>query len=339
MTSPDDELNQEAFKWIATEGIGIMARPGDRTEVIREVMVDFKTVIDGCLTQKPGRDMYDTLARQCSIFLRKMALGDSRNPPLLDSDTCKKVGLEFHKLRAVQGERRILTVVWNKIVSSEMRATLTEPETGELLGDISAQSNDPWEFKINTEWPLPGMVDGGELPTEETLWSISPDGLFDYGTSLGHDCAQWMGQQLILFDNQSVTLQNVIRAVVNAEGAHAPLVVPLMRPEDSKARATPDTIRNPGAYILLCVVTCGIPYGHVIAIETGLYLYLELAGSGIVEQFMEVDSVPKFLLTATPDGSPQDRIPLGFEGSILMPSRVRPGGQVITHTVRSPAPR
>ena len=339
MTSPEDKINQQAFKWTAMEGIGVMARDRDRPDVIRDAMIDLKTVIDGCLAQAPSRDMFDTLARQCSIFLRKMALGDERNPPLLDAETCKAAGLVFHKLRAVRGERQIQVVVQNKIVSSKMRATLTDPETGELLGDMALQSDDPWEFRIDTEWPLPGIVDWVGLPTQETPWSISPKGLFDLRTGLDHDCSRWLGQQMVMFDNRAVALGNVIRAVVNAEGAHAPLVVPLMRPEDSGTRATPDTIKNPGAYILLCVVTCGITYAHVIAIESGLYLYLLLAQSGLVEPFKDADSVPEFLLTAPEAGSPPGQIPLRFEGSILLPSRIRPGGQEISHLIRAPVLR
>ena len=269
MTSLESELNQQAFELTTMEGIRITARLNDRPQVIRDAMVDLKTVIDGCMVQTPSRDVFDTLARQCSIFLRKMALGDGRNPPLLDPETCKAAGLVFHKLRAVRGKRQVQTIVQNHLTSSKMRLTLREPETGELLGDLSLQSDDPWIFRIDTEWPLPGIVDWVGLPTKETPWSINPEGLFDLRTRLGHDCSRWLSQVLVLFDNQSVTLGNVIRAVVNAEGAHAPLQVSLMRPEDS-GTAMPDTIRNPGAYILLCVVTCGITYAHVVAIENRL---------------------------------------------------------------------
>ena len=339
MTSSENELDQRAFKWVAMEGVGVVALDKDRPAVIRDAMVDLKTVIDGCRVQKPGRDMFDTLARHCSIFLRKMALGDDRNPPLLDAETCSEAGLVFHKLRTVRGERQVQTVVQNKIIGRKLHATLTDPETGKLLDDMSFQSNDPWEFRIDTEWPLPGIVDWVGLPTPETPWSITLEGLFDLRTSLGHDCKRWLGQQLVLFDNRTVTLGNAIRAVVNAEGAHAPLVVPLMRPQDSKTRATPDTIRNPGAYILLCVVTCGITYAHVIAIEAGLYLYLALAQSGLVEKFMDADSVPEFLLTGPDPGSPLGQIPLRFEGSILLPSRIKPGGGEESHTIRASGPR
>ena len=339
MTTPENELNQQAFQLTAMEGVRIAARINDRPQVIRDAMVDLKAVIDGCLVQTPGRDMFDTLARQCSIFLRKIALGDGRNPPLLNAETCKAAGLEFHKLRAVRGERQAQTVVQNKIIGSKMRAILTDPETAELLGEMSLQTDDPWEFRIDTEWPLPGIVDWVGLPTRENPWPISLEGLFDLRTSLGHDCSRWLGQLLVLFDNQTVTLGSVIRAVVNAEGAHAPLVVLLMRPDDSRTRATPDTIRNPGAYILLCVVTCGIPYAHVISIEAGLYLYLLLAQSGIVEDFKDVDSVPEFRLTAPDADYPVGRMPLRFEGGISPPVRIRTGGQEEIHNIRAPVPR
>ena len=339
MTSREDETNHQAFQWIDMEGIRVVVGHSDRAEVIRKTMVDLKTTIDGCMVQTPSRDMFDTLARQCSIFLRKMAVGDDRNPSLLDVETCKAAGIEFHKLQAFKGERQIQTVVQNKIAGSKMHATLRHSETGELLGEISQQSDDSWEFSIDTDWPLPGIVSWVGLPTRETPWTISPDGLFDLRRSFGHDCRRWLDQQLVLFDNRSVTLGNSIRAVINAEVAHAPLTVPLMRPESSSARATPDTIKNPGAYILLCMVTCGIPYAHVIAIEAGLYLYLVLAQSGLVEQFTDEDSVPAFLLTAPDADCPPGQTPLRFEGSIMLPSRIRPGGQIESHIIKAPRPR
>ena len=338
MASLESEQNQQAFELTAMEGIRIIARPNDRPQVIRDAMVDLKTVIDGCMAQTPSRDVFDTLARQCAIFLRKMAVGDARNPPLLDLETCKAAGLVFHKLRAVRGKRQTQTVAEIEITDSKLRLTLTDPETESLLGDLSLQSDDPWTFRIDTDWPLPGIVDWVGLPTRETPWSINPEGLFDLRTSLGHDCSRWLGQLLVLFNNRAVTLGNVIRAVVNAEGAHAPLVVPLMRPGNS-SRSTPDTIRNPGAYILLCVVTCGITYAHVVTIEAGLYLYLVLAQSGIVDQFKDEDTVPEFRLTATDTEYPPGMMPLRFEGGIEPPIRIRPGGQTESHTIRVPALR
>ena len=72
MTSPESGHNQQAFELTAMEGIRITARLNDKPQVIRDAMVDLKTVIDGCMAQTPSRDVFDTLARQCSIFLRKM---------------------------------------------------------------------------------------------------------------------------------------------------------------------------------------------------------------------------------------------------------------------------
>ena len=338
MTENENEANPQAFQLVDMEGIGVMVGHSDRAEVIRNTMVDLKTTIDGCMVQTPSRDTFDTLARQCSIFLRKMAVGDDRNPPLLDVETCRAAGIGFHKLRAVRGERQIETVVQNIVTDSKMHATLRHPETGELLGEMSHKSTDPWEFNIN-RLASPGNSGLGWIANARDSVGDKPGQLFDLKRSFGHDCSRWLDQQLVLFDNRSVTLGNAIRAVINAEGAHAPLMVPLMRPEEGTAKSTPDTIRNPGAYILLCVVTCGITYAHVIAIETGLYLYLVLAQSGLVEQFRDVDSVPAFLLTAPEADCPPGQTPLRFEGSIMLPSRIRPGGQHTSHRIKAPRPR
>ena len=339
MTSHEDKSSQEALEFIAMEGIRIVVGPGDRAEVMRRTMVDLNTTIDGCLNQTASRDMFDTLARQCSIFLRKMAVGDDRNPPLLDVETCETAGVQFHKLRAVRGERRSLSVLDDEITNSKSHVTLTDPGTGKLLDEMHNRFDGPWKFSIHTDWPLPGMVEWVGLPTPETPWTIGLEGLVDITTTVGHDCSRWLNQVLVLFDGRSVTLGSAIRAVINAEGAHAPITVPLMRPQDDNARGMPDTIRNPGAYILLSVVTCGIPYSHVIAIEAGLYLFLLVAQSGLVEQFKDVVSTPAFNLNAPDPGSPPGHTPLRFEGGFALPIRINPGAQQESHTIRAPRPR
>ena len=316
-----------------------MVGSGDRTEVIRTAMVDLKTTIDGCLGQPASRDLFDTLARQCAIFLRKMAVGDDRNPPLLDVETCESAGVLFHKLRAVRGERQSLVVIDAEFTNNQSHFTLTDPETGELLGDMHNRFDGPWQFSIHTDWPLPGIVEWVGLPAPETPWTISPLGLVDLRTSVGHDCSRWLDQVLVLFDGRSVTLRNVIRAVINAEGAHAPITVSLMRPQDDNTRGVPETIRNPGAYMLLSVVACGIPYSHVIAIEAGLYLYLLVTQSGLVEQFKDVESAPVFEINSADPGFAPGRTPLGFEGVIVLPIRTSPGAQQESHTIRAPRPR
>ena len=333
MKNHEHETNQEAFALTPMEGLGIMVGPGDRAEIIRQIMVDLKITIDDCTVQTPSKDMLDSLARQCSIFLRKMAIGDGRNPPLLDSETCKGAGIQFHKLQAVRGERQSLPVAQLTVSSSKTHLTLTHPETGELLGDTTYGFNDPWEFSIHADWPLPGIVEWVGSPTSEIPWTIGPEGLFDLTTTIGQDCSKWLNQQLVLFDNQSVTLGKAIRALINAEGAHAPVTVSLMRPQDSNARGTPDSIRNPGAYILLSMVTGVCTYSHLIAIETGLYLFLLVAQSGLVEQFKDIDSIPSFQITKCDD------IPLGFEGNITLPLNIKPGGQQVSHTIRAPRAR
>ena len=339
MTSSEHDTNQQAFQYLDMEGIRVMVGPGDRKEVIRKAMVDLNTTIDGCMAQTLNRDILDALARQCSIFLRKMAIGDDRNPPLLDIETCKAAGIQFHKLRAVRGERQRVPVIHHRFTNRQTHITLKIPETGQSLGEMSHQSGDPWEFSIHTDWPLPGLVSWTGLPTPETPWTIFLDKLFDLNTVLDHDCKRWLGQQLVLFDNQSVTLGDAIRAVINTEGAHAPLTVPLMQPQDSNRKGRSDTLKNPGAYILLCMITEAISYAHVIAIEAGLYLYLLVAQSGLIQQFSAVDSVPDFHITSSAAGSSHGRILLGFEGSVVLPIHSEPGTQQETHTARVPRPR
>ena len=339
MASHEHEPKGEAFELIAMDGIRVMVGPGDRAEVIRRAMADLKTTIDGCQNQALSKDTFDALARQCSIFLRKMALGDDRNPPLLDAETCTAAGIQFHKLQPVRGERQRAAVVQLTISKSNLHLTLSHPETGELLGEMTQGFDDPWEFSITADWPLPGITGWVGTPTPDTPWTIGPEELFDLRTTIGHDCKRWLDQQLVLFDNRSVTLGNALRALINAEGAHAPTAVLLMKPQDSNARHTPDTIRNPGPYILLSVVTSGFTYSHLIAVEAGLYLYLLIAQSGLIDQFKDVDSISGFQITGLDADSPPDHPPLSFEGGIIPPIRNRTGGQQESHTIRAPRPR
>ena len=291
MTTSEQQDNQEVFELTPMKGIRIMVGASDRTEVIRKAMVDLKTTIEGCLVQGSTKDTLDTLGRECSIFLRKMAIGDDRNPPLLDPETCKKAGINFHKLAIVRGERQRLAIVEETITNTKFHATLTHPETGETLGEMSHGFDDPWKFSIYIDWPLPGITGWVGSPTPENPWTIGPEGLFDLTTTLGQDCRRWLNQQLVLFDDQSVTLGNAIRALINAEGAHAPTAVLLMKPQDNTTK--PDTIRNPGAYILLAMGTGLFTYSHLIAIEAGLYLYLLVAQSGLIEQFKDLETISK----------------------------------------------
>ena len=67
----------------------------DRAGRAGEAMIDLRLALDGFIAQPPKLFSHAvaSLARHCSIFLRKMVLGDDRSPRLLDEETCRTAGL------------------------------------------------------------------------------------------------------------------------------------------------------------------------------------------------------------------------------------------------------
>ena len=80
------EASMEPIRFVPTEGSPVSVGRRDKAERIRETIIDLQLVIDGCddLPRSRIRDAVASLARHCSIFLRKMVLGDERNRRLLD---------------------------------------------------------------------------------------------------------------------------------------------------------------------------------------------------------------------------------------------------------------
>ena len=90
---------------VPTNGSPLIVGPRDRSQRIRDTVSDLQVVIDGCTAQPNNRlgDQAASLARHCSIFLRKLVLDDRNNRRLLDEDFCQTVGLRFDRLRRTSG--------------------------------------------------------------------------------------------------------------------------------------------------------------------------------------------------------------------------------------------
>ena len=212
----------EPIQFVRTEGSPVHVGQRDRTERIREAMVDLRLVIDGCEAQPPDRlsDTAASLARHCSIFLRKMVLGDERSPRLLDAEFCHESSLGFSRIRKVPSNRRTLTLVPVAVAGGYFQAIKLDEETRapEVRHVIPFG---PQRLSIDIEWPLPGMTEWLDQPTPETPWEVRPDGLFESQSGQEIDCDQWLGQQLVIFDNRGITLKDIIRVTVNTEAAHS----------------------------------------------------------------------------------------------------------------------
>ena len=295
---------------------------------------DLRIALEGFDAQPAERrlEAMAFLARQCSVFLRKMALGDRWTHRVLSVETCQAIGLDFDRLRIPATTHRvILTPV--RTDRGGMAITKLNEETGEPETHSEFMLGPQW-LVFDIQWPLPGLAGWGDKPAPESPWRMDPDGLFDTEASLGHDCERWLGQQLVRFDDQSFSLGQVIRMVVNTEGAHAPPLDRLMIPKGTKDEARRRIVDNYKLHILGRITVFGVRYDHLITILAGLHLYYRLTRSGLGEKLGGPGSIPVVRI--------QDNLPtglewLGFDGG-LAPA-IRPEGQTILHSIRVPRAR
>lgn len=329
-TLPETDVN-----FVEMEGSPVLLGSGmEEWQRVRVAVSDLRIALDGFDAQPVTRrlESLSFLARQCSVFLRKMALGDRWTPPVLSRETCQAVGLQFDRLRIpAPTTRAMLTPVQmagGGIAITKLNDDTHEPE------DYSEFTMGPQRLFFDIQWPLPGLAGWGDDPTPEFPWKMEPAGLFDTEVLLGHDPNRWLGQQLVRFDGQSFSLGQIIRMVVNTEGAHAPPLDRLMIPKDMKDEARRKIVDNYRMHILGRITVFGLRYDHLITILAGLHLYYQLTRSEISEQLGGPGSIPVVRIS---DELPAELEWLGFDGGLI--PAIRPEGQTIVHRVRVPQAR
>ena len=119
----------------------------------------------------------------------------------------------------------------------------------------------PQEVKLSIEWPLPGAVDWRGVPSEEALWQVSADQLFQTSADSSLSCDEWLGQQIMLFYGKGISLKAMVRTVVNFEGTHSINMGRLATVEGEQASKAET---NPALHILNAVTVCGIRYAHLM---------------------------------------------------------------------------
>ena len=120
------------------------------------------------------------------------------------------------------------------------------------------------------EWPLPGMADWIEVPLEGNRWQISAEQLFDTNSDRGMRCSDWLGQQVVMFDQRGIALHELIRAVANYDGAHAVSVGRLAVVEgESPSMAA----KEPDIHILRNITFFGVGYAELVVVEAAMYLF------------------------------------------------------------------
>ena len=286
MADREDSLPPvETIKFVPTKGSPVFVGRRDKAERIREAIVDLQLVIDGFAAQQPCEpgDEAASLARHCSMFLRKMVVGDDRTPRLLDEEICRTAGLGFDRFRRISGGRRILTLVPVNISGGYGQFTKLDEETGEPEA-VHIMPMGPQRLSIAVEWPLPGMADWLSQPTPENTWKIRPEGLFESQPKPSPDCDAWLGQQLVIFNNRGFTLKDVIRVMANTEAAHSPPVSRLMIPAGNEDKTRFRVVKDSEIHILSYITVCGVRYSHAIVIETAMYLYRKLTRNKLIKQ-------------------------------------------------------
>ena len=276
-------------RFVPSKGSVIGGMPKEKTARITDAMADLQLGIDGLRSQLSGMcdgnrwaHALGPFARICSVFLRKTVLGDHdrRETRLLDDRVLGSIGLRFDRLRKIPRDRRREIDFGFGLAGGILQMTRLDDQTREPQATYRFRAG-PQEAKLSIEWPLPGAADWTGVPSEEAPWLVSADQLFQTSAGSGLSCDEWLSQQVVLFDGKGISLKEMIRTVVNFEGAHSINVGRLATVEGEQASKA---ATNPAPHILNAVTVCGIRYAHLIVIECALYLYEKLLDESSIEQ-------------------------------------------------------
>ena len=226
--------------------------------------------------------MIASLARTGSVFLRKLVLGNpgDRGARLLDDGVLASLNLRLQPLRKIPKDRRRTVETGCRLNRVFMVATRLDESTGDPLERYEAVGGGQG-LSIVVEWPLPGMADWVEAPSEPRLWQVSPEQLFDTNSDRAMRCDDWLGQQVVMFDRKGITLEKLIRTVANFDGAHAVNVDRLATVEGEKPSKA---AKEPDIHILRNITFFGVGYAELIVVEAALYLLWRLLDEPSIER-------------------------------------------------------
>ena len=325
-------------QFVRTKGTQVAGRHRDKPERIAETVRDLELACEGAFSLARRTALKDRgqwsapLARACSVFLRKMVIGDRNDSAtrLLDDSVVRMFGIEFNKLRRIPAERRTLNVGMSTQGGRVAMQKLDEATGGPEATDSLPIA--PHTLSIAIEWPLPGAVSWTAPPTEDRPWTIAPGELFELDGEERLDCSGWLGQQLVIFDQRGITLKDVIRTVATYQGAHSINVSRLLQAEGNQTKGP---FRNPEWHILDNVTVFGMKYTHIVVIECALYLYEMLADGGHIERLGDKKwrLRPSFVTLEKNEFFSAKLDWLGFSGGLIL--SIGTAKRSITHRIRA----
>lgn len=337
---------KQGIKFSSVKGSVVGGIGKEKTTRITDAMADLQLGINGLKGQLPSdidevpvegnsnqwTESMGAFARACSIFLRKLVLGDhdKRETRLLDDRVLETIGLRFDRLRKIpRAERREIEIGFG-IAEAFLQATKLNDHTLEPEAVYHLRAG-PQELKISIEWPLPGAVDWTGIPPKNKPWVVSADQLFETSADSSMSCDEWLGQLVVLFDGKGLSLKEMIQTVVNYEGAHS---INVGRLATVEGEAASPAARKPAPHILNAITVFGIRYVHLVVIECALYLYEKLLNESSIKQpsgdlykvRMRVGCPPEQAEFPNPDW-------IKFQGGMMV--SFSPGPKVIRHKIRA----
>ena len=330
--------SNDLVRFVESKGTQVAGRHRDKFARIAETVCDLELACEGALSlarrsAKGGQAQWGAaLARACSVFLRKMIIGDWNDPStrLLDDGVVRTFAIGFHRFRRIPAKRRTiklrLSVAGVTMPFQKLNEDAFRPEAAASLPVA------PHDLNIAIEWPLPGAASWNAAPTPASPWTIAPGELFDLEASAKLGCDEWLGQQLVMFDRRGITLKDVVRMVATFEGAHSISVSRLLQPADEETRGA---FKNPERHILDNIVIFGMKYTHIVVIECALYIYEMLADGGHIERLDDEKwrLRPSFVTTDPTEFFSTNQSWLRFAGGLILAFGA--GQRSIAHKIRA----
>ena len=337
----EDKSSDVPPRFVASRGTRVTGQHKDKKQRITDALNDLRLVLAGLANGGEGRwkeseiiQATGSLARACSVFLRKVVLGEGRNRGyrLLDDNVLESLEMRLQPLRKIPREGRSTVETGFRTEGIAMEVEKLDEATGEPVKRYMAVGG-IHGLSIVVEWPLMGMADWVAPPTETGRWQVSADQLFDTNSERGMRCDNWLGQQVVLFDGRGITLEKLIRTVANFEGAHAVNVGRLSAVEGENLS---NAMKETQVHILRNIAFFGIGYAELVVIEAAQYLCRLL----IEEPSIDTPSGGFYLVTPAFECPAEEALSkrppwLQYRGGMMASFSPNPG--IVRHAVRAPS--